>query len=480
MEVVLPLNETTTQSVSAQQRLVEQLALEQRATNIGVPTSDELIKLRLKELEEPIIYFGETKAERRQRLKLTLAQRGLTQGMPMGVSAAQAEAAERGDDFDIERPYSSEGSLDLRVARLWILRDSLERAQRRLTAAKAAKANATQPAESDGMDVDVPEAAQDPLAYVKKFTGIASELGDDRPLSSIRFNPNGDLLAVASWSGLCKVWSAENYSCKMTLRGHSERIQHAVWHPASGSTQSAGALNLVTGGADRSIRFWNLEKETAITALTDAHEDRINKIAFHPSGNYIATSSFDTKWNLWDVEKGKLLLSQEGHSRPTYGIAFQCDGALVCTTGLDAFARIWDIRIGKTVSILRGHAKQVLAVDWHPNGFVLATGSDDHTVRVWDMRKKATLNTLVAHTGLVSDVAFQPGTGDFLVSSGYDSKICIWSGSDLTLTKMLPAHDGKVTGVHIQPLAAPGQPPKYLASCGFDRTWKLWGHEELF
>lgn len=472
-------------SVAQQQRLVAQLELEQRAANLAVPTSDELVKLRLRELEEPIIYFAETKAARRQRLKMILAQRGITQGMPLGVTAAQAEAAERaadaGEAHVVDRPYSSEGTIDLRVARLWILRDSLERAQRRLSVANAqipAPIEDEGAAPADAMDIDGPDAT-DPLGYIKKFTGISSEMGDDRPLSSIRFNPRGDLLAVASWSGLCKVWSTTQSQCQLTLRGHTERIQHAVWHPFSGVSQSTSALNLVTGGADRAIRLWNLETETAVTAWTNAHEDRINKIAFHPSGNYLATTSFDTKWNLWDIEKGKLLISQEGHSRPTYGVAFHCDGALVCTTGLDAFARVWDTRIGKTISILRGHAKQVLAVDWHPNGFLIATGSDDHTVRVWDLRKKATLNTLVAHTGMVSDVSFQAPSGDFLVSSGYDSKICVWSGADLTLTKMLSGHEGKVTGVHIQPQSAPGMPPRYLASCGFDRTWKLWAHEEL-
>ena len=37
---------------------------------------------RLRELEEPIILFGEGPAERRERLKVELNKRGLTQGMP--------------------------------------------------------------------------------------------------------------------------------------------------------------------------------------------------------------------------------------------------------------------------------------------------------------------------------------------------------------------------------------------------------------
>jgi U4/U6 small nuclear ribonucleoprotein PRP4 len=54
-------------------------------------------------------------------------------------------------------------------------------------------------------------------------------------------------------------------------------------------------------------------------------------VAYHPSGRYLGSASFDTTWRLWDVERGNELLLQEGHSHEVYAIDFQEDGALVAT-----------------------------------------------------------------------------------------------------------------------------------------------------
>jgi U4/U6 small nuclear ribonucleoprotein PRP4 len=61
------------------------------------------------------------------------------------------------------------------------------------------------------------------------------------------------------------------------------------------------------------------------------HQDRICRVAFHPSGGYVASASFDTTWRLWDVSTSKELLLQEGHSKEVYSIEFQNDGALVAS-----------------------------------------------------------------------------------------------------------------------------------------------------
>ena len=54
-------------------------------------------------------------------------------------------------------------------------------------------------------------------------------------------------------------------------------------------------------------------------------------MAFQPSGNYVASASFDTTWRLWDVTTSQELLLQEGHSKEVYSVDFQDDGALVAS-----------------------------------------------------------------------------------------------------------------------------------------------------
>jgi U4/U6 small nuclear ribonucleoprotein PRP4 len=70
--------------------------------------------------------------------------------------------------------------------------------------------------------------------------------------------------------------------------------------------------------------------ETPLSVLS-GHQDRVCRVAFHPSGDYVASASFDTTWRLWDVATSKELLLQEGHSKEVYSVEFQDDGALIAS-----------------------------------------------------------------------------------------------------------------------------------------------------
>ena len=61
------------------------------------------------------------------------------------------------------------------------------------------------------------------------------------------------------------------------------------------------------------------------------HRVRVARVAYHTSGRFIGTASFDTSWRLWDAATCQELLLQEGHAKEVYALAFQADGALVAT-----------------------------------------------------------------------------------------------------------------------------------------------------
>lgn len=78
---------------------------------------------------------------------------------------------------------------------------------------------------------------------------------------------------------------------------------------------------------------WNLIlfNSDAPLSVMKGHADRICRVAFHPSGHFVASASFDTTWRLWDVNSSKELLLQEGHSKEVYAVEFQGDGALIAS-----------------------------------------------------------------------------------------------------------------------------------------------------
>ncbi|WRT65074.1 uncharacterized protein IL334_002016 [Kwoniella shivajii] len=374
--------------------LIEELDRKKRFRKMAVPTDDKKVKERLRAYGEPITLFGEGPGDRRDRLKYIQEQiqqaRG-TDGMDV-----DDDSDESSDEEDEEGEFYTEGSDALLEARRKLARYSLSKARTRIARQR--------------VEVGLPlgkivNLRKSVFSELKTFNNLGSQFGDDRPLSTIRFSPNGQYILTSSWTGDSKIWDLPNLNLVSTKKGHTDKIGGSAWHPQATLGNSEDGLNFATGGGEGTVKLWSLTGDKPLATLS-GHENRVGRVAFHPSGSYLGSAGFDGTWRLWDVETHQELLVQEGHSKEVYSLAFQDDGALVASGGFDAIGRVWDIRTGRTAMVLDGHVKEILAMDFAPNGYQVATGSGDDTVRIWDLRALKTQYIIPAHKSSVSDVKF--------------------------------------------------------------------------
>lgn len=470
------------------QMLREDLDLRKRANELIIPTNDEHVKARLEELGEPIIFFGEMRHERRQRLRIELAKRGETEGMPKEVRELGL-VADTADSSGPKRPFTTEGLEKLKEARLSILRDSIPRSQKRLYSMRARQNFYAKMAPEEWNA----KLKREDENYFKPLTSVLpaiSVVGDARPLTSIAFNGDGSKLATGSWNPVVKIWNPVTGAEEKVLKGHTDRVVGVSFSPIG----SIGNPLLASCGADRTIRLWNVESGESVATLR-GHDDRVNVVGWHPTGVHIFASSHDATWSMWDVSTNAQLLRQDGHSRGVFGLAVHPDGALLATGSVDASVRVWDVRSGEPAQTFTGHVRQVLSTSWHPEGVILATASEDHTVRVWDMRTRKALYTIPAHQSMVCGVKFAPHHGKYLVTAGYDHFARIYRTDDFSLLSTLSGHDSRLVSLDVSP-AAPGSylqsmepnhfvasphadpedalPNCIIATASFDRTFKLW------
>lgn len=452
------------------------------ARSLAIPTSDPKVRLRLRQLGEPITCFGEREMDRRDRLRQLLAHRLQTQqqSAPQSHDSQQSDSDSDSDqdEEEEEEEFFTEGPPTLIQARRKIACISLQRSKKRLALERR---DATVPLAS------IVKLRAKVFEPIKTYTNLGSQIGDDRPVSMTRFAPNSQLLATASWSGSVKLWQVPSANHKLTLRAHTDKVGGLAWHPQATLAQSPSAVNLVSGAGDASVCLWSLESDRPLATL-QGHEARVARTAFHPTGDYVASASFDGTWRLWDVATSECLTIQEGHSKEVYSVEFQDDGALAASGGLDAIGRVWDMRTGRTAMVLDGHAKEILSIDFAPNGYQLATASGDDTVRIWDMRALKSIYTIPAHKSSVSDVRFfrslshrkMPSSmqgqqdeisrnGLYLATAGYDGMVRIWSADDWQLLRTLSGDAGRVMSVDI---SSDGE---MLVSGEWGRTFKLWG-----
>ncbi|KAJ8472752.1 hypothetical protein ONZ51_g8306 [Trametes cubensis] len=473
------------------QVILDELERKKKARNLAVPTDDNKVKARLREIGEPITLFGERPPDRRERLIYVLSQINAARGDD--TMQVDEESSEESSDDEVEEFYSP-GSLELLEARRFLAEYSLPRAQKRVAQQRIDSKM------SLGRILDIRKKV---FAEVKRFAELGSQIGDERPVSQVRFSPNSKYLLTGSWAGNVKLWNVPEW--------HNDRVGGVAWHPEATKSLSEDAVNFVSGAADLSVHLWSLNSETPLATLK-GHADRVARVAFHPSGRYVASASFDTTWRLWDVATQKELLLQEGHSKEVFSIEFQNDGALCASGGIDAIGRVWDLRTGRTAMVLDGHVKPIFGISFSPNGYQIATGSGDDTIRIWDMRSLKALYTIPAHMSNVSDVRFfyadelppnyPPSTttpdvvmngteetnadvkpadpeqdkvleewkyrsGLYFASAGYDGFVKLWSADDWQLLRTLPTDGGKVMSVDLS------HDGKMLASGTYNRNYQL-------
>ncbi|XP_061150106.1 U4/U6 small nuclear ribonucleoprotein Prp4 isoform X1 [Syngnathus typhle] len=441
-----------------QQEALAEFERRRRARQITVSTDDTEVKAGLRALGEPITLFGEGPADRRERLRGILSVVGPD---ALKKSRRDEERAKR-SQAECHQTWYHEGPASLKDARLWLARYSLPRSMKRLEVARGQK--------------EICEATktirqQELNKSLRNLNNFCSQIGDDRPISFCHFSPDSKMLATASWSGLCKLWSVPDCNLIRTLRaGHNTNVGAVVFRPQAGVSLDPSDVSLASCAADGSVKLWNLLSDEPVVSIDD-HGERVARVCWHPSGRFLGSTCYDHSWRLWDMEVQEEILHQEGHSKGVHDLHFHPDGSLAATGGLDAFGRVWDLRTGRCVVFLEGHLKEIYSVHFSPNGYHLATGSGDNTCKVWELRNRKCLYTIPAHHNLLSGVRFQPTDGQFLLTCAYDNVAKVWSHPGWMPLKTLAGHEGKVMGVDVSPDG------KLIATCSYDRTFKLWMSE---
>ncbi|BCS21322.1 putative pre-mRNA splicing factor [Aspergillus puulaauensis] len=477
--------------------IISQFERKRRAAAMAVPTDDTRVRARLRELGEPITLFGEGPADRRDRLRELLTDIAEKQEAAAAEEDVEMEEAfGEEDEGEQQEEFYTEGTDELLKARKDIARFSLPRAKARVARQRE---ESTIPLRTH---IKHRKAIKEKL---HNFDLYGSQIAGDRPVSICRFAPDGQTIATGNWGGGIRLLSVPNLEEKFSVKGHTDRVGGLSWFPGATlpeSNVSESSVNLVSGGGEGNVCLWSLDKDQPLATL-GGHSGRVCRTEFHPSGKYLASASFDTTWRLWDVETTAELQLQEGHSREVYTVAFNNDGSLLASGGLDSIGRIWDLRTGRTVMILEGHIREIFGLDWGVDGYRVLSGSGDGWVKCWDLRQVKNTGGIGAHKSVVSDVRWYKGTesetasflpstegqaarmevdgatapiqpkksGTFFVSSGFDKNVNIFSADDWSLIKTLSGHSGNVLSTDISNNA------QWIASCGHDRTVKLWGIE---
>ncbi len=277
--------------------------------------------------------------------------------------------------------------------------------------------------------------------------------GHEDVVTRVKFSPDGQTLATASWDKTVKIWQTDG-TLLHTLKGHTD----AVW---SVNYSPDGQL-IISASRDKTAKIWRVKDGKEVTTLP-VGKDWVACVGFSPDSQMAATMGWNGTIYLWNIN-GTLIRSFPTHKAPVVAIHVSPQGDKIATASRDGTAKIWSLE-GKELATLRGHQDWVMYVNFSSDGQTLVTGSKDKTAKIWDLQGKE-LATLQGHTDTVGSAVFSPD-GQTIATAGFDKTVHLWNRHGKPL-QVLQGHTEAVWGVNFS------NDGKTLASSGEDGTVRLW------
>lgn len=203
----------------------------------------------------------------------------------------------------------------------------------------------------------------------------------DNDVESLAISPvDSGLIAIGGADGRVYLWRRTQLeSAPVALGSHENTVYSIAFSP--------DGARLASGGADRTVRLWDVQKVAAIgDPLTTDSSNSVRAVAFSPNGATLASSQYRDIY-LWDLRplandapavlNGPPLIE---HTSWVYNLAFVGDSNSLVSVGSDRTTLIWDLSERRSTSEYILNSAPVNRVAVSADGSLIATGGSDSRV----------------------------------------------------------------------------------------------------
>ncbi|KAK7695479.1 hypothetical protein QCA50_000115 [Cerrena zonata] len=257
------------------------------------------------------------------------------------------------------------------------------------------------------------------------------------------FLPGDRQIAVGTKSGEILIYDVASSTLVETIQAHTS----TVW---SIQVREDGQA-LVSGSADKDVKFWELEQKAADDEnphaprlLTLVHvrtlkmTDDVLSVRYSPNGKLLAVALLDSTVKVFYQDTLKFFLSLYGHKLPVLSMDISADSKLIVTCSADKNVKIWGLDFGDCHRSIFAHEESVMQVAFEkndtrelgakPSHYFWTVGKDKY-LKYWDGDKFENIQKLDGHHGEIWALAVS-NTGKFVVTGSHDKSIRIWEKLD--------------------------------------------------
>lgn len=304
--------------------------------------------------------------------------------------------------------------------------------------------------------------------------------GHTAQIRSLQFTPNGKRLITGGADKDVRVWNIETGRTERILRGQiSEGDAGEINAVAMSSDSRTLAVAGIMGGkcpgdGCGAIRLFNIDSGEMIAVLP-GHQRAVTSLSFAPDGRRLASASTDRTLRVWDIaDRREISKIDHPDAKGRFSaISFLPDGnfvAAVSNTAAVHMISTRDARVTATLVSPKGERQHVISVS--EDGGLIATAGEHGTVNVWRW-PAASLDREFSGDGAdVWSVAFGRGpTASLIVASGqehpYRSRVFDLNGNTPAIE--VQAHDNTVSASAFSPDGS-----LIATTGGDDHAIKIW------
>lgn len=273
--------------------------------------------------------------------------------------------------------------------------------------------------------------------------------GQTDNVNTLAYSPDGKILAAGGSRGQLKLWQPD-----INTRQPTQALDaHPILY--SDELEKQGVLDLsfspdgrwlVSGGADKTLKFWRVDDGQLNRYLSLESPNAITGVAFSRDGSLLATSATAkdkvsnngiTVWEISEASSSGIIKPKmkfqttQGHEGSVLTVAINpTDSEIIASGGEDGKINLWNAS-GQLIKTLNENSDAITKLAFSDDGLFLASSSSDGTIKIWTSQGDL-ISVVKRHERAVSSVEFEPGSNQLLASSSLDNNVLLWKLWDLS------------------------------------------------
>lgn len=166
----------------------------------------------------------------------------------------------------------------------------------------------------------------------------AELVGHSGDVVACTFRPGSDVVVSGSEDRHVRLWDINSQDCLQTLIGHTAEVCSATYN-------QEGSM-LATGSSDKTVRLWDARQKNRCIQTLAGHTASVYSCAFRKGGQYelLASASQDGSVVLWDPRTWKCCQVLRHHHGEVVGLAWHPSGQYMATGSADMTVNLHAIR----------------------------------------------------------------------------------------------------------------------------------------